>query len=87
MPNYTHRPLPVFALQYTGDNAEEITTSFKNVVRMRFSKTLLSVWYENRHFLSPGEYILRDQVGTCTVMGKEEFEERYKEEETSNESM
>lgn len=84
MPNYTTRPLPVFALQYTGDNAEEIAKEFdpdyyNEIEDGLFYKILCLECGINNHRILCGDYIIRDASGNISVMGEKEFEEGYDE--------
>lgn len=77
MPNYTHRPLQVFATQYTGENAEEIRVAFPELnIVTRHNGAYLYI-LNIREPLCVSDYIVRDHKGNISVMGEKEFEERY----------
>ncbi len=88
MPNYIHKPLSVFAMQYTGDNAEEIQKKFskiniKNIdprwysIHSKHLLVMVSLFLNINYRLYVGNYILRDHNGEISVMGEEKFNEKY----------
>lgn len=87
MPHYTHKPLPIFAIQYTGDNAEEIINYFREFCKLDYDLTyeqhgFMRLWINGAITRLPaGTYIIRNHNGNISVMGEKEFEDRYEIDE------
>lgn len=79
MPNFTHKPPPVFAMQYTGDNAEEIKAAFKVEIQAALDSDYIYVYRKGRMGnikVKRTNYLLGHN-GNISVMGEKEFGERY----------
>ncbi len=76
MPKFTHKPLEVFAIQYTGDNAEEIEKLFEGLYPGN-SNSDTNIIPKCREYLIISNYYIIEYDGNGTVMSVKEFEERY----------
>lgn len=75
MPHYTHKPTEVFAIQYTGDNANEIIQEFGFPVRSCNDGDIGIGNYGI--YAHKFDYIINDLDDHISVLSPERFEERY----------
>lgn len=78
---YLEMTAPIEALQYTGDNKEEMFRFGKYRIHDHWPRTenLLIDTTDGRIDLRPGDYLIKDWEGNYLPVLKEVFEESYVE--------
>lgn len=76
MPYYHHKPTSIFAIQYTGDNEDEIAEKFKLEEMRKVPNKRLYIMDAECSHLAPGDYAFSVR-NTLKFYPKEYFEERY----------
>lgn len=74
---YRKKPVVIEALQYTGDNADEIIKFTKGLVQVGVGKSLIIPTLEGDHIASVGDYIIKGVNGEFYPCKPDIFEQTY----------
>lgn len=74
---YRKKPVVIEALQYTGENADEIIEFTKCLAQVGVSKSLIISTLEGDHIASVGDYIIKGVKGEFYPCKPDIFEQTY----------
>lgn len=78
MPKYRKIGLPIEALQYTGDNLDEILFKFPDlIIPVMATKDLMIDTFAGHELCNPGDYIIKTIADRFYPCQKEFFERHY----------
>lgn len=82
MKQYKSKPETCEAIQWTGENKDEIKTFINGTIRFLFKANGMLATYPPAHgtfILEPGDFLYQKSTGLILGMDKDEFEERFEQ--------